>query len=83
MLVLSRKSSCRRVAQMSAIPVPDPRMERSKTLQLIQGDLPSHINQPTDCVFRTRCPKVVSFCAQQIPASRTVAPQTQSACILD
>ncbi len=42
-------------AQMSAIPVPDPRIERGKTLQLLQVDLPSPINQPTGCVFRTRC----------------------------
>ena len=70
-------------ALLSAIPVPDPRIERGKTLQLLQGDLPSPINQPSGCVFRTRCPKAVALCAQQIPALRPVAPQTQSACILD
>jgi oligopeptide transport system ATP-binding protein len=70
-------------ALLSAIPVPDPRIERSKTLQLLQGDLPSPINQPSGCVFRTRCPKAVAQCAQAIPPLRTVAAQTQSACILD
>ena len=69
-------------ALLSAIPVPDPRMERSKTLQLLQGDLPSPINQPSGCVFRTRCPKAVAQCAQAIPPLRTVAAKTQSACIL-
>jgi oligopeptide transport system ATP-binding protein len=69
-------------ALLSAIPVPDPRIERGKTLQLLQGDLPSPINQPSGCVFRTRCPKAVAQCAQDIPALRQVAPQSQSACIL-
>jgi oligopeptide transport system ATP-binding protein len=70
-------------ALLSAIPVPDPRIERAKTLQLLQGDLPSPINPPSGCVFRTRCPKATGQCAQGIPALRQVDIQTQSACILD
>ena len=70
-------------ALLSAIPVPDPRLERAKTLQLLQGDLPSPINPPSGCVFRTRCPKAVAQCAQTIPALRQVAEQTQLACIVD
>ncbi len=70
-------------ALLAAIPIPDPRIERGKTLQLLQGDLPSPINQPSGCVFRTRCPKAVALCAQAIPPLRSVAPQTLSACILD
>ncbi len=70
-------------ALLSAIPVPDPRVERAKTLQLLQGDLPSPINPPSGCVFRTRCPKAVTQCAKEIPALRQVGVQTQSACVLD
>ena len=70
-------------ALLAAIPVPDPRMERGKTLQLLQGDLPSPINPPSGCVFRTRCPKAVAKCAQAIPPLRQVATQSLSACILD
>lgn len=70
-------------ALLSAIPVPDPRIERAKTLQLLQGDLPSPINPPSGCVFRTRCPKVMEKCSQQTPILHAVAPQTQSACFLD
>ncbi len=70
-------------ALLSAIPVPDPRVERAKTLQLLQGDLPSPINPPSGCVFRTRCPKAVAQCAQEVPGLRQVGEQTQSACILD
>ena len=70
-------------ALLSAIPVPDPRVERAKTLQLLQGDLPSPINPPSGCVFRTRCPKAVAQCAQAVPGLRQVGEQTQSACIFD
>lgn len=70
-------------ALLSAIPVPDPRVERAKTVQLLQGDLPSPINPPSGCVFRTRCPKAIDLCAQDIPPLRRLTEQTQSACILD
>lgn len=69
-------------ALLSAIPVPDPRLERGKTLQLLQGDLPSPINQPSGCVFRTRCPQAQAVCAQDVPLLRSVSEQTQSACVL-
>jgi oligopeptide transport system ATP-binding protein len=69
-------------ALLSAIPLPDPRLERAKSLQLLQGDLPSPMNQPSGCVFRTRCPKAIAECAQAVPALRTISDQTQSACIL-
>ena len=70
-------------ALLSAIPLPDPKAERNKRIQLLQGDLPSPINQPTGCVFRTRCPKAVAQCAQAVPGLRNVGPETRSACILD
>ena len=69
-------------ALLSAIPTPDPRRERHKKLQLLQGDLPSPINPPSGCIFRTRCPKAVANCAVQTPALRTLNAQTQVACDL-
>jgi oligopeptide transport system ATP-binding protein len=69
-------------ALLSAIPLPDPRLERAKTLQLLQGDLPSPINQPSGCVFRTRCPKAIAQCAQDVPPLRPITAETESACIL-
>jgi len=69
-------------ALLSAIPTPDPRRERHKTLQLLQGDLPSPINPPSGCIFRTRCPKAVPHCAEQRPELRALNPDTQAACHL-
>ncbi len=69
-------------ALLSAIPTPDPRRERHKKLQLLQGDLPSPINPPSGCIFRTRCPKAVANCAAQTPALRALNAQTQVACDL-
>ncbi len=69
-------------ALLSAIPVPDPRIERSKTVQLLQGDLPSPVNPPSGCTFRTRCPIAQEGCAQESPLLRRVTPQTQVACLL-
>ncbi len=69
-------------ALLSAIPTPDPRRERHKKLQLLQGDLPSPINPPSGCIFRTRCPKAIANCAVQTPALRALNAQTQVACDL-
>ncbi len=69
-------------ALLSAIPLPDPRRERNKTLQLLHGDLPSPINPPSGCSFRTRCPKAEAGCAQQTPELRALSPQTKVACLL-
>ncbi|WP_346836855.1 murein tripeptide/oligopeptide ABC transporter ATP binding protein OppF [Microbulbifer sp. SAOS-129_SWC] len=54
-------------ALMSAVPVPDPQLERDKDVELLEGDLPSPINPPSGCVFRTRCPRAVSQCAVERP----------------
>ena len=67
-------------ALLSAIPVPDPRLERHKTLQLLSGDLPSPMNPPTGCSFRTRCPKAIARCAEQKPQLRALSADTQVAC---
>lgn len=54
-------------ALMSAVPIPDPRLERNKKVQMLEGELPSPMNPPSGCVFRTRCPVVSKNCAQQRP----------------
>lgn len=54
-------------ALMSAVPLPDPKAERNKVIQLLPGDLPSPINPPSGCVFRTRCIHASEECTQTKP----------------
>ena len=67
-------------ALLSAVPVPDPDFERSKTRIALSGELPSPINPPSGCVFRTRCPIAVERCAQDVPALEPVTASHIVAC---
>ncbi|MBC7704508.1 MAG: oligopeptide ABC transporter ATP-binding protein OppF, partial [Rhodoferax sp.] len=69
-------------ALLSAIPIPDPELERGKVIQLLHGDLPSPIDPPSGCVFRTRCPQAIERCAVEVPALRRLSEDTEAACIL-
>ena len=69
-------------ALLSAIPIPDPRIERGKVLRLLSGDIPSPISPPSGCVFRTRCPQAIAACAQDTPRLRRLDAATEAACLL-
>jgi oligopeptide transport system ATP-binding protein len=67
-------------ALISAVPIPDPEIEKNKELILIEGDLPSPINPPSGCVFRTRCQKAQDICANKKPALNTLNDNHMVAC---
>jgi peptide/nickel transport system ATP-binding protein len=60
-------------ALIRAVPIPDPQKERAKPHAPLQGDLPSPVNPPSGCAFRTRCPIAVARCAVETPELRRIA----------
>jgi oligopeptide transport system ATP-binding protein len=69
-------------ALLSAVPAPDPRLRGHRNRIILQGDLPSPINPPSGCRFRSRCWKATSICAEQEPPllARTSGPGLLTAC---
>ncbi|EJL6781575.1 ATP-binding cassette domain-containing protein [Vibrio sp. D415a] len=54
-------------ALLSAVPIANPQLARDREIQLLPGDLPSPLNPPSGCVFRTRCPEATEVCGQENP----------------
>ncbi len=67
-------------ALLEAIPIPDPRVERNKRILPLAGDLPSPLDPPSGCPFRTRCPKAGTLCAGEMPEMREFDPGHFAAC---
>ncbi|MEF9961221.1 MAG: dipeptide ABC transporter ATP-binding protein [Erysipelotrichaceae bacterium] len=68
-------------ALLSAVPVPDPKIAKSKKRIVLEGELPSPINPPSGCRFRTRCPNATERCAKERPSMINVGKR-QVACFL-
>jgi len=69
-------------ALLSAVPIPDPEIERKRERIVLTGDVPSPDQEITGCPFRTRCPKVMDRCAVEAPALKEYRPQHEAACHL-
>jgi oligopeptide transport system ATP-binding protein len=67
-------------ALLSAVPIPDPILERQRKVQLLTGDVPSPLNAPTGCAFHPRCPIVGDECRQQRPELVEKHPDHSVAC---
>ena len=69
-------------ALLSAIPIPDPDIEDEREQVIIEGEIPSPIDPPSGCVFRTRCPMAMDICAEKKPEWQEAEKDHQVACHL-
>jgi len=67
------------VALLSSVPIPDPRSTRQR--EVLVGEMPSALDPPSGCVFRTRCPLADAACKETVPLLRTVDAGHQVACL--
>jgi oligopeptide transport system ATP-binding protein len=69
-------------ALLSAVPIPDPKIERKRERVVLKGDMPSPLNPPTGCVFNTRCPVAEDRCFVDVPQPQTFHDGRRIACHL-
>jgi oligopeptide transport system ATP-binding protein len=65
---------------ISAVPIPDPKVERKRHRIILEGEIPSPVNPPKGCVFNTRCPMAIDTCFDAPPEYREVQPEHFVAC---
>jgi oligopeptide transport system ATP-binding protein len=69
-------------ALLSAVPIPDPRIEAKRERTVLRGEVPSPLNPPSGCVFHPRCPIAVGRCSAELPPLREIRPGHWAACHL-
>ncbi|QGQ95764.1 ATP-binding cassette domain-containing protein [Paenibacillus psychroresistens] len=67
---------------LSAIPIPDPDVQKKRVRVILQGEVPSPLNPPSGCPFRTRCPHAMKECAESMPPFKEVETGHYTACHL-
>jgi oligopeptide/dipeptide ABC transporter ATP-binding protein len=65
---------------LSAIPIPDPAVQRSRTRVVLEGDVPNPTDPPSGCVFHPRCFRAKEICAQQVPEMTSHGTAHEAAC---
>lgn len=68
------------ISLLSAVPIPDPDYAKNHKRIVLEGDVPSPLNMPSGCPFRTRCPRATAKCAEEMPELREIAPEHFVAC---
>ncbi|WP_338609365.1 oligopeptide/dipeptide ABC transporter ATP-binding protein [Pelagibacterium nitratireducens] len=68
-------------ALLTAVPIADPKLAREHKIEGLEGEIPSPINPPSGCYFRTRCPYAVERCAQIVPPLETADNGSDVSCI--
>jgi oligopeptide transport system ATP-binding protein len=67
-------------ALLTAVPIPDPKLARQRNIDALTGEIPSPINQPSGCTFRTRCRYAKPYCAEKRPPLETIEGDRLVAC---
>ena len=68
------------ISLLSAVPIPDPKIDRQRKRIILKGDVPSPMNPPSGCPFHTRCYMAIDKCKTEIPELRTIGDNRQVAC---
>jgi len=70
------------IALLSAVPIPDPDVEKTRNRIILEGDVPTPLNPPSGCSFHPRCSRAEKRCSEEIPVLREVSPGHNVACHL-